>query len=186
MTRAQLHRQAMQSTTAIIAAIEPAQYALPTPCPAFTVRDLLAHLVSGNKRWVAMAHGEPAVAVPLVTDLADADAPAAYRETCDEVATAWADPALLDKLVQLPFADVTGAVALGVHTVETVVHGWDLAKATGQPTTIAPDLFAAAWEGTRGIDDSFRGPDGPFGPVVTLPAGSSDTDRLVAWLGRTP
>jgi uncharacterized protein (TIGR03086 family) len=181
-----MHRRALTSTVEIVAAIDVEQYGLPTPCPAFEVRDLIAHLVSGNKRWIAMAHGEPATAVPLVTDLDDADAVAAYRNSCDEVTAAWADPALLDKLVQLPFAEVPGRAALGIHTVEQVAHGWDLAKATGQPTEIAPELYAVAWEFTKDIDDAFRVPSGPFGPAVTPPANASDTERLVAWLGRSP
>ena len=77
-------------------------------------------------------------------------------------------------------------MAIGIHTVETIVHGWDVATATGQPAEIEPALCAVAWEHCAGIDDSLRRPGGPFGPAVDVPADASETDRLVAWLGRRP
>ncbi len=77
-------------------------------------------------------------------------------------------------------------VRAGIHIVETIVHGWDLAKATGQPTEIEPELYAFAWQSSKDIDDSFRGPGRPFGPPVVAPPGASDTEKLVAWLGRQP
>ncbi len=88
--------------------------------------------------------------------------------------------------MHLPFGAVPGAVALGVHTVEAIVHGWDLARATGQPTELDPDLCAVAWQNAKNIDDSFRGPGRPFGPAVPARSGATDTARLMAWLGRQP
>ena len=61
--------------------------------------------------------------------------------------------------MRLPFGEVPGAVALGIHTVEAIVHGWDLATATGQPAAIDPELCAVAWKPPRSfVDDSLRGP----------------------------
>jgi len=102
------------------------------------------------------------------------------------LAEAWSDPAVLERTVHLPFGDFPGAFALGIHTVETVVHGWDLAKATGQPTEVDPELCAVAWQNCKDIDDTFRGPDRPFRPRVAAPLGGSKTEELVAWLGRQP
>ena len=93
---------------------------------------------------------------------------------------------MLERAFLLPLGEVSGRFAVGMHTVEAIVHGWDLAKATGQPTEIEPDLCAVAWQQCAGIDDSLRGPRRPFGPPVIVSPDASATDRLVAWLGRQP
>jgi len=90
--------------------------------------------------------------------------------------------------MHLPFGDMPGSAFVGIAATDTFTHGWDLAKATGQPTDLAPDLAAGLLGGVRtSIPDSFRGPDGkaPFGAEQVAPAGSSNADQLAAFLGRT-
>jgi len=181
-----LHDRALEATATIVANVDVAQLGAPTPCVEFDVRGLLNHMVGGNYRFVKIAQGEPGQAVPATGDFVDDDPITPYRVSAEAVAKAWSDPAVLERTVHLPFGDFPGAVAIGIHTVETIVHGWDLAKATGQPSELDPDLYAVAWQNTKDIDESFRGPGRPFGPAVTLPAGATDTGRLMAWLGRQP
>lgn len=180
-----MHDRAMAATADIVANITADQFGDPTPCEDFDVGALVNHLGAGNHRYVAIARGQPADSVPLTGDVVD-DLLPSYRESAAAVSKAWADPALLKRPVCLPFGEVPGAVALGVHTVEAIVHGWDLATATGQPTELDPDLYPVAWEHSKTVDDSFRGPGRPFGPAVEPPPDASDTDRLMAWLGRQP
>ena len=79
------------------------------------------------------------------------------------------------------------AQMLGIAFCDNLTHGWDLAKATGQDTTIPSDLAAAAWEMINGnISDDARGPGGMFKPVVPVPENASIQDKLVAYLGRDP
>ena len=181
-----LHDRALEATTSIVANVDAAQLSAPTPCAEFDVRGLLNHMIGGNHRFVKIAAGEPGDSVPATGDFVVNDALTPYRESADAVSKAWSEPSVLEKTVHLPFAEVPGAVAIGIHTVETIVHGWDLATATGQPTELDPELYAVAWEHCKDIDDSFRGPGRPFGPAVTAPASASDTARLMAWLGRHP
>lgn len=182
----ELHDRALAATGDLVANVEAGQFSDPTPCPEFDVRALLSHLVAGNHRYVQIAHGEPATATPLAGDLVNDDALTPYKESAAAVSRAWSDPALLERTVQLPFGEFPGAFALGVHTVEGIVHGWDLATATGQPSELEPDLYAVAWRNTKDIDDSFRGPGRPFGPAVPVSPDATDTERLMAWLGRRP
>lgn len=139
------HDRALEATAAIVAAINPGQLDLPTPCADFDVRALLGHLVGGNRRFVAVAHCEPAADVPPSAEVADDQWLDAYCETAAAVAAGWQDPALLEKPAMLPIGEVPGTLALGVHTVETIVHGWDLATATDQPATIDTELCEVAW-----------------------------------------
>ena len=186
MSIVKLHDRALETVTAIVANVERSQFGLPTPCAEFDVRALLNHMIGGNHRFVAIANGEPGASVPATGDFVDDDALTPYRESADALSEAWSEPALLERTVHLPFGDFPGEMALGIHTVEVVVHGWDLANATGQPTELDPELYEVAWQHTKDLDDSFRGTGGPFGAAVTVPAGATDTDRLMAWLGRQP
>jgi uncharacterized protein (TIGR03086 family) len=179
-----LHDRALEATTSIVANVDTSQFGAPTPCAEFDVRALLNHMIGGNFLFVNVAAGEPGEPIPATGDFIHNDALAPYRESADAVSKAWSDPSVLERTVHLPFGDFPGAFAIGIHTVETIAHGWDLAKATGQPSELDAELYAVAWQNCKDIDDSFRGPGRPFGPAVTAPAGASDTARLMAWLGR--
>jgi uncharacterized protein (TIGR03086 family) len=179
-----LHDRALEATTTVVANVDASQFGAPTPCAEFDVRGLLNHMIVGNHRFVKIAHGEPLESVPTTGDFVRNDALTSYRDSADAVSRAWSDPSVLERTAHLPFGDFPGVFAIGIHTVEAIVHGWDLAKATGQPTELDPELYAVAWQNCKDIDDSFRGPGRPFGPAVPAPAGTSDTARLMAWLGR--
>ena len=70
---------------------------------------------------------------------------------------------------------------------DTVIHAWDIAKATGQPTSLDPGLCEAvlAW-GRTVMRDEYRRPGGGFGPEVAVPASAPACDRLAAFYGRRP
>ena len=71
--------------------------------------------------------------------------------------------------------------------MEQFTHGWDLARATGQPTDLDPGLAAGLLSQARlAIPDAYRGPDGQalFGPAREAPAGAGPADQLAAFLGR--
>jgi len=123
--------------------------ALPTPCAAWDVRALLAHLIGGNLRWAALTQGEPLRREPgrgegPRPDLLGDDPAGAYRRSATLLAEAWQDPALLDQSFELPVGVMAGRAALGAHLVETVAHAWDLARATGQQPAFDPDVVGAA------------------------------------------
>lgn len=181
-----LHDRALDVLGTTIEKIEPSQLGDPTPCSEFDVKSLLNHVIAGNRRFTAIAEGAPATSVPAMGDFFTDDAVAPYRESAAALSAAWADPAALERTAQLPFGDFPGEFALGIHVVEAVVHTWDLAKATGQPTDIDPELCDAAWQRTKDLDETFRGPGRPFGPPVAPPPDATPTERLVAWLGRQP
>jgi len=182
----ELHDRALDATTKIVANVTRVQFGLPTPCAEYDVLALLNHMVGGNYRFVKIATGEPGDLVLATGAFVEDEATEPYRVSAVAVSEAWRDPAILDRQVALPFGEFPGSFALGIHTVEAIVHGWDLAKATGQPTEVEPELFEVAWEQCKMVDENFRGPGRPFGPAVSPPQSASDTERLVAWLGRQP
>ncbi|MEU6314011.1 TIGR03086 family metal-binding protein [Streptomyces sp. NPDC047014] len=174
----------------LAAGVPDARLDAPTPCPAYTVGDLLDHI---RGLAIAFRHAGRKDLGPI-TDSAPEPAasslPADWRESLprllDEMAEAWRDPASRTGMTRAGGVDLPGDVAAAVAVDELVIHGWDLARATGQE--YAPDgpaldaaygfLLAAAEEDDRG--------GGIFGPVVPVPEGAPLLDRAVALSGRAP
>lgn len=177
-------------TTAVpaIAAVRRDQLDGPTPCAEFDVRQLLGHLVGVLRRVAMVGRGEPLVPLPaLHLQIPDDGWAAAAREGADDVLAVWADDALLERELTLPYGRHRGAVALATYTGELSTHTWDLAAATGQSPDWDDAALAVALDATRRILPAEpRGGPIPFGPVVPVPDDAPAIDRLVAWQGRDP
>jgi uncharacterized protein (TIGR03086 family) len=179
--------QALAATGRIVAGIKPAQLEASTPCPDFTVKALLDHVVGVNQMFFLAARDKK-VDVSKMSGAGD-DPASAFDLSAKEASEAWKAPGILEEQVELPFGTFPGAVALNMFISETVVHGWDVAKATGQSTEIDTKLAEVSWEAVKDLPDAFRGGPGsgmPFGPKVEAPAGASPGDRLIAHMGRQP
>jgi len=182
-----LHDQALDETARLVEGVRPDQMGLPTPCSDWDVRALLAPLVGGNARYAALARGEPLRRGPAqggepAADLLDDDPADAYRRSAALVGAAWQDPALLDQPFELPIGVLPGRAAVTLHLVETVTHGWDLAKATEQHPAFDPDVVRTAAQFTQGE----RPPGTAFAAPVPVADDLPEIDRLAALLGRTP
>src|SRR6185369_2767517 len=74
------------------------------------------------------------------------------------------------------------ATPVGIALMEAVAHGWDLARATGQPTPYPDDAVEAALQAGRGmLEPKYRGGDKPFGEEVDVPDSAPVLDRFVAF-----
>ncbi|OYO00442.1 uncharacterized protein (TIGR03086 family) [Propionibacteriaceae bacterium ES.041] len=190
-----LRPQLMTAQTRIcelVAATDPEQLDLPTPCSEFTVTGLVEHLFGVQLRIISYATtrrvGDSPAGVPLTsTD------PAAIADQLRDLAAqgqrAWADWSAADLQTQTvtgPFGTVPGGVALAIMTSENVVHGWDLAVATDQPSEGDPQtatLLLAMMQ--RALPAEPRGgAEIPFAAPVTPAADAGPTERLAAWTGR--
>ena len=70
-------------------------------------------------------------------------------------------PGAMERTMHLPFGDLPGVVFVRIAATDTFIHGWDLAKATGQPADLDPELAAELLASARPfLSDSLRGPDG--------------------------
>ena len=184
----EIHQRAMAQTESIVAAVEPGQLNLPTPCTEYDVRALLSHMVGGLNRIAVVGEGGDGMAVdPRADGVSDDGWPAGYAAARARVTAAWADDARLDALVEVPWGKVPGRIALGGYVQEILTHGWDLARATGQPTELDPEL--ASWVlavAQRILPPEPRGGEIPFGPVVRVAPDAGVYAQLAAWLGRQP
>ena len=184
----EIHQRAMAQTESIVAAVEPGQLNLPTPCTEYDVRALLSHMVGGLNRIAVVGEGGDGMAVdPRADGVPDDGWPAGYAAARARVTVAWAADARLDALVEVPWGKVPGRIALGGYVQEILTHGWDLARATGQPTELDPEL--ASWVlavAQRILPPEPRGGEIPFGPVVRVAPDAGVYAQLAAWLGRQP
>lgn len=182
-----LYREALAWVTALMAEVRPDQLTDPTPCDEFDVATLMGHLVATVDRARVIGEGGDPATVPLVATAAvDDEWSAAYRIASETMWVVWGDDALLDATVTAPWGRVPGRAAIWGYLNETLVHGWDLATATGQPAETDPALAESALAvARRAIPESPRGGQVPFGAVVESAEGAGPTERLANWSGRT-
>jgi uncharacterized protein (TIGR03086 family) len=183
-----IYARALEQTEAIIEQVKPDQFGEPTPCADYDVRSLLSHMVGGVNRAAMFGEGGDGLAVPArADDVPDDGWPDAFRRASVRARAAWAEDAKLDALITVPWGQVPGRGAVSGYVQEVLTHGWDLAKATGQPVERDPELaeFALAFA-RRVLPPDGRGDDVPFDRAVAAPPGSGPYTQLAAWLGRTP
>lgn len=180
---------AMDQVDRLIADVPPEALDRPTPCAEFDLRTLLRHMVAVLRRVRHVATGGDPFAVPHVVDdeVADHEWPAVYRSARAGVDEAWADDAVLDRVLKVPWAELPGRGAAMGYVQELTVHAWDIAKCTGQTGRLDPALADVALDvATRFVPAEPRGGHVPFGPVVEVGDSSGPYERLASWLGRHP
>jgi uncharacterized protein (TIGR03086 family) len=185
MTTENLER-AFRNTRAIVANITPDQLSNPTPCASWDVRTLLNHVIGGAYHF-AHAINTGKGTGDDDRDYVAGDFVATYDEGIKRAVEGFAAPGAMEKTVELGFGSLPAPAWLGIATTDTLMHGWDLARATGQPTDIDPDFAVEVLAGARAfIQPEFRGEDttAPFGAETEPPAGASEADKLAAFLGR--
>lgn len=178
-----LDRRAGLGTAALVDATTPDQYSAHSPCSEWTVRDLLVHLIAGNVKYIEIGRGtEWARGAPDI--VLDDDPGAMYRRTLDTMLDAWEQPGALDRDTALPVGRGRAELALFLHLGETLVHGWDLARATGQRTPWDGDVVEASLTQFMSWLPAQRPPGSPFSDARPVDADAAPIDRLAAYLGR--
>jgi uncharacterized protein (TIGR03086 family) len=181
---------ATSAVATLVAGVRDDQLGDPTPCPAYTVADLLDHMGGFPTAFIAAARKQrlgPAAAPHADGANLDDDFRGRIAGDLAELAEAWRDPAAYTGMTQAGPVDLPGEVAALVALDEVVVHGWDLARATGQDY----DPGEAAVLACLGFAQSFEPPgegdtDGLFGPSVPVPDDAPALDRLAGATGRDP
>jgi uncharacterized protein (TIGR03086 family) len=191
----QLER-ALTATGAVVGAIRQDQWSDPTPCSEWSVADLLSHLTIGNFGFASAVDGTAfagsAAAAPAgradirpaEASTPDADPVEAYRQSAAAVTEAFARPGALDRIVSVPFGQVPGRMALHLRITEVLAHGWDLARATGQPANLPEDLAEQELAFTLSKLGDIPPGRRPFGPPRPVAGDAPAIDRLAACLGR--
>ena len=182
---ATLHRRALESTRGYLVGIATDQWAMPTPCEGWAVRDLLNHIVAGNLWAAELARGRtiPDVGSSLDGDVVGPDAVASFDTSAEAAAAAFETPGALEAPCAVSYGPVPGSVYAGHRFLDVLIHGWDLAAATGQPTDLDPQLVDACWDVVR-PQLSLLQASGMFGVEATSGASNTPQANLLAALGR--
>ena len=163
--------------------VKAADMAKATPCSEFDLHALLNHMMGGLTMLAAAAEGGKAT-MPE-GDQVGPDPAGTYDKRRTALLAALQGPGVLERNWEMPFGTLPGQMMAQIAFMEHLTHAWDVAKATGQDTTLPADLVAECTQVVTPMDTMLRMP-GVCGPAVELGAGASAQDKLVAFMGRTP
>ena len=182
---AELHAQALDATGRIVAGIPADRWHADTPCEGWDVRALLNHVVSGNLWAAELGAGATIEGVGgrLDGDMLGADPVGSYAASAKAAAEVFRRPGALDAPCAVSYGPVPGSVYAGHRFIDGFIPGWDLAAATGQDTTLDPDLIRACRQVAEPQVGAFRDAGALAGPLP-VPPGASDQTRFLAMLGR--
>jgi uncharacterized protein (TIGR03086 family) len=182
-------RRVLAVTGGIVARVRPDQLDLPTPCAGWTVRDLLRHMVGNNDGFAAAARGA-APSAEVWDGVAVRDPVGEFGPSARRVVEAFAAVEPLRGRFAVPgFGAVPAAQAVGMHFIDYLVHGWDVAVSVGVDPGLDEEACAtvlrigAAWPPDS---PAIWGPDGAFGHRVEVAADAPVADRMLGFLGRSP
>jgi uncharacterized protein (TIGR03086 family) len=156
--------RAADGFAATLAQVQDDQWEAPTPNDGQSVRELVAHVIGGNRMAAVILRGgsrEDGIA-QFARSREDTDVLAAFEISRREQAAAFAEPGALERVVAHPAADLPASMLLGFRISEYGLHGWDLARAIGADETIDPEVAAALWEFMLPLEGMMAG-SGMFG-----------------------
>ena len=164
----------------------------PTPCPAYSLGDLIDH-VGGLALAFAAAGRKERSAYTEMSGAGDASRLGAdWRERIPRdlavLAQTWAEPGAWTGMTRIAGDDSPAGVVGLVLADELAVHGWDVARATGQAYACEPEILEAALKFLQmfASPDAPAGPEVPFGPARILLDEAPQLDRVVGLAGRDP
>ena len=176
----------------VVAGVRQSQLSDPTPCTEWDVRLLINHFLGGLEFVSSVIAGQPKDIKVLQADssyLSETEVAALQQAYLDElhgVVRSVAEPGVLEQVVTAPFGDMPVSQLLWGNLMDQLIHCWDLAKSTGQDTTLDTEAVDAAYSWlASGFADMGRQAGG-VGPAIDVPADAAPQDRLVAYMGRQP
>lgn len=181
MSAAEDHRQIAGRFTELVKGV--VDWDAAAPVEGWAARDVVRHLVEWFPGFLEQGSGIRLAKGPS----ADADPVSAWQVHSDAVQVLLDDPATADKMLsnphvgELPLPD---AVA-NFYTPDVFMHGWDLARASGQDERLDPVRCAGLLAGMEPIDELLR-TSGQYGARVNVPADADVQTRLLAFIGRDP
>ena len=182
-----MYERAVENAAKVVHNTRPDQLDDPTPCTDWKVKDLLNHLVGGCEAIVTGYEGGTMRDFNEGDRLGD-DYIGAFDRASKATVEVWKQPDSSDKVFKAPWGDTPGMVLFNLALADAIVHGWDLAQATGQEIEIEEEAAEAVYQSTTTMME----PKGPFPRMtafaepVEVPDDAPARDRAIAYLGRNP
>lgn len=179
--------ESCRRTTEVLANVSDDQLDAPTPCTDMTLREMVAHIGALSVAFAAAARKD----LGPLTDTPPEDVVGlepnwrtTYPAGLAGLAQAWRLPDAWTGMTRAGGIDLPGEVAGAVALTEVVIHGWDVARATGQPYDVDAATAQACLTHLTQFDPS--GTAGLFGPAVAVSANAPVIDRIIGMSGRDP
>jgi uncharacterized protein (TIGR03086 family) len=176
--------------------LRPEQWAHPTPCPQWSVRDLVNHMTRGNLNYELLLRGGSGAEFLRMrdADALGADPCGAFEQSAARFLAACGEEGELDRVADYPLGAASGRQLLSIRLTDSIVHTWDLARAAGLDEQLDPAL--AGWA-LASLDSTYLGISGSpldtgpghvffAAPPAGGPATPSPQDRLLHLTGRSP
>jgi uncharacterized protein (TIGR03086 family) len=178
---AERFRRLAAGFTRIVDAVPADRWDSPSPCADWTARDVLRHVITSQREFV----GRAGLSIPEGPTVED-DAERAWAHVRDEIQRILDDPGLAGTEYQGVQGPSTLSDGLGsFFCVDLVVHGWDIANATGVDDRIPDEDIAFVRSFAERMGEMMR-TSGAFGPERPVPEAAGEQERLLAFLGRAP
>jgi uncharacterized protein (TIGR03086 family) len=180
--------RACQRTAEVLANTADDQLGASTPCERLSLRDLVGHVgglalaftAAARKQFGELTDTPPVEGAPL-----DEDWRTAYPARLADLAQAWSEPTAWEGMTRAGGVDFPAEVGGIVALTEVVIHGWDVAAATGQDYDVDPATLDAVLPHVTAT--AAGGPvEGLFGPAVPIADDAPVLDRVIALSGRDP
>jgi uncharacterized protein (TIGR03086 family) len=160
-------------------------WAGPTPCAEWDVRQLVNHMVRGNLNYVALLEGGTRadfLRLREVDALGD-DPVGAYERSVEAFVKAFRGPGVLGRKVDYPLGEISAGQALAIRTVDVVIHTWDLARAVKADEELNAVLVEWADENLDAVYEGLEGMERFFAPQQGTTGGTRQ-ERLLRRVGR--
>ena len=190
MTTAVDLRPGTQRLADLVARVTDDELGHPTPCPAYTVGDLIDHVGGLALAFTAAARKDFGPFVETAEPGQAARLEPGWRAKIpadlEALAAAWSDADAWTGMTRIAGMDAPAEMVGLTVADELVVHGWDVSRATGQPYACEDELLEAAllFLGQFASPDAPAGPEVAFGPSRPVPDGASQLERVVLLAGR--
>jgi uncharacterized protein (TIGR03086 family) len=188
----ELNAQAVKTSAELVSHVTTGDLGKPTPCAAWNLGELLAHMTVQHYGFAAAARGNGADPVVWQTPAPGSDPVAAYAEAVDVVLAAFAEDGVTERQFALPEISTErtfpGKQAIGFHLVDYVVHSWDVARSIELPVSLDDSVLAVALKVAEAVPTgpARLRPNAAFAPVIESPEGAGRLDRILMLLGRSP
>ena len=181
------YAKALDSTRNFFAGMGDVNLDAPTPCSEWNVRELIQHVLYGTVWIEDVFEGKTVeeVGTKYDGDLLGDNPLAAYDDAITRAKRSIAKPGAMEQVCHLRRGDVSGADYATSMFTDALIHGWDLAKATGQAAALDPELVAISYDLAKKREERYR-TSTAFGEGRVADPGDDavDQSRLLAILGR--
>ena len=171
----------------VVSTISPEQWNLPTPCPDWSVLELIGHVVGGSHMAASLVGGASRIEAigQLATDFVGADPLGAVDTALATQCQAFDQPGIDQVTCQHPAGDMPAEQLLGLRIGDLLIHRWDLARAIGADEQLSAEAVQRVWDDTAPMAPIIA-QLGVFGdgPSGTVPDDAPLQERLLDLMGR--